>query len=182
MCVTEPPCPLFHPEKTEILPLHPALPPLSVCTPPLAPSASTRLWSAPAATLERWQSEERERGRERDDSSSTSVEKERQTERERERERERGGEKKVLFWWWRFWVNRLCLASIWTVDALRRHLPWLAQMLTCNQWWNTTKYIYSSTVLRYLYFTGVFPFHATLYFYSTSPGKYCTFNSTTFIW
>lgn len=38
VCVSEPPCPLFHPEKTEIPPLHPAPP-----NPTPSPSASTRL-------------------------------------------------------------------------------------------------------------------------------------------
>lgn len=61
VCVSEPACPLFHPhKKTEKLPLLPALP---LSLPPFyLPSASTRLWSAPAATLERWKSEEREIG------------------------------------------------------------------------------------------------------------------------
>ncbi len=36
------------------------------------------------------------------------------------------------------------------------------------QWWKVTDYIYSSTVLKY-------------YFYSTKIQKYCTFYSTTFI-
>lgn len=44
----------FTPRKQKYPPpLHPA---------PPSPSASTRLWSAPAATLERWQSEGRESG------------------------------------------------------------------------------------------------------------------------
>ena len=43
-----------------------------------------------------------------------------------------------------------------------------------GQWWNVTKYIYSSTVVKYnfdilyLYFIWVFPYNATLYFYSTT--------------
>ena len=37
-----------------------------------------------------------------------------------------------------------------------------------EQWLNVTKYIYSSRNLRYLHFTWVFPFSATLYFYSTT--------------
>ena len=46
-----------------------------------------------------------------------------------------------------------------------------------------TQVLYLSTILRYLYFTWVFLFHATWYFYSTtSHGKYCTFYSTIFIW
>lgn len=64
MCVTEPPCPLFHPEKSEILPFSSSSSSLyhPHSTPHPAPlsSASTQLWSAPAAMLQRWQSREGE--------------------------------------------------------------------------------------------------------------------------
>ena len=60
MYVTEPSCPLFHPEKTEILPLHPAQTP----SPPLSPSASTpaliRPCSRTGKMTERGKSEWRE--------------------------------------------------------------------------------------------------------------------------
>lgn len=100
MCVTEQPCPLFHPEKTEIFRLHPA-PSLSNTPPPISPSASTQLWSAPAATLERWQSEERESGEEgKGERKMWQLLNKCGTpgkERARERKREKKG---ALFWWW----------------------------------------------------------------------------------
>ena len=43
------------------------------------------------------------------------------------------------------------------------------------QWWIVTEYIYSSTHLRYLYFS----FHGTFYFYYIS--TYSTFYSTAFV-
>lgn len=97
MCVTEQPCPLFHPEKTEIFRLHPASslsntpphpslpPPPPSFDPPLQPR-----WKDDRARKERVEREGK--GRERCDSSSTSVAHRGKRERGRERERKKKGE------------------------------------------------------------------------------------------
>lgn len=94
MCVTEQPCPLFHPEKTEIFRLHPASslsntpphpslpPPPPSFDPPLQPR-----WKDDRARKERVEREGK--GRERCDSSSTSVAHRGKRERGRERERKK---------------------------------------------------------------------------------------------
>ena len=56
-------------------------------------------------------------------------------------------------------------------------------MIQLIQHSNVTKYIYSSTVLKYNFDLPVFPFLAALYFHSSNfGGKYCTFYCTTVIW
>lgn len=88
VCVSEPPCPLVHPEKTEITP-HTPLPPTHHQPAPPSPS---RLRSALIRPCSQAGKMTERRRRERDDSFSTSVE---DWERAREGER-KGGESAIL--------------------------------------------------------------------------------------